>query len=60
MFAGAPQAVVNVLKAAPMIATVSAIPDGVDALKATLIAERAAHAAELERLHEIIKAFQRV
>ena len=42
-----------------MTAPVSAVPDDVEALKATLIAERAAHAAELERLRQIIKALQR-
>ena len=42
-----------------MTAPVSAIPDDVEALKATLIAERAAHAAELERLRQIINALQR-
>jgi transposase len=35
------------------------LPDDPAALKALLIAERAAHAAEAERLHQIIKALQR-
>jgi len=42
-----------------MTTPVSAVPDDVEALKATLVAERAAHAAELERLRQIIKALQR-
>jgi len=42
-----------------MTAADSPLPKDAEALAAMLIAERAAHAAETERLHQIIKALQR-
>src|SRR5258707_1439390 len=42
-----------------MTALAKPLPDDAETLKAMLIAERAAHAAEAERLRQIIKALQR-
>jgi transposase len=42
-----------------MTAADSPLPKDAETLAAMLIAERAAHAAETERLHQIIKALQR-
>jgi transposase len=42
-----------------MMAADSPLPKDAETLAAILIAERAAHAAETERLHQIIKALQR-
>ena len=56
---GAPQGLVNVLKSRSMTGLADPLPKDAETLAAMLIAEREVHAAEMERLRQIIKELQR-